>query len=215
MATICPTILAKNLAEYNSALERVEDFAVRLQIDFADGEFAPTKTINLIEAHWPAHIHADFHLMHRDPLKEIETIIAQHPSLAIVHAESEHAKDVIDELNAVRIKTGVCILPETSVESAGALIELVEHVLIFGGHLGYYGGEADLKQLDKVKEIRALKPEIEIGWDGGANDQTVKQLAEGGIDVINVGGFIQNAPDPKAAYQTLQHIVSKDGSWKQ
>jgi ribulose-phosphate 3-epimerase len=207
MSTICPTILARNLPEYNSGLEKIQDFAERIQIDLADGDFAPTRTINLIEAHWPPHIRADFHLMLRDPLKEIETIIAQHPSLVILHAESQHVKEVIDELSAVRIRTGIAILPETSVESAQPLIELSEHVLIFGGHLGYYGGDADLAQLAKVKDIRAIRKDMEIGWDGGANDQTVRQLAEGGIDVINVGGYIQNAPEPEASYRHLLSLL--------
>lgn len=207
MSIICPTILAKNLPEYNTSLERIEDFAERIHIDFADGDFAPVKTINLIEAHWPDFIRADFHLMLRDPMKEIETIISQHPRLAILHAEAKHVKEVIDELNTVRIKTGIAILPETSVESVSPLIDLVEHVLIFGGHLGYYGGEADLDQLAKAKEIRAIKPEIEIGWDGGANDKTVKQLAAGGVDVINVGSFIQNSAEPKVAYNKLRSLL--------
>src|SRR5687768_2949891 len=138
MTAICPTILAKNLPEYNSSLEKIEGFAERIHIDFADGDFASTKLTNVIEVHWPDFIKADFHLMLRDPLKEIETIISQHPSIAILHAESEHVKEVIDELNTVRIKTGIAILPETSVESVGPWIELVDHVLIFAGHLGYY-----------------------------------------------------------------------------
>lgn len=208
MSIIVPTITTKNLSEYNSVLEKVEEFAKRIHIDFADGDFAPTKLANLIEAHWPTHIHADFHLMLRDPLKEIETIIAQHPHLVILHAESEHVAEVIDELNTVRIKTGLAILPETSVESAQSLIERSEHVLIFGGHLGYYGGEADLTQLDKVKDIRAISPDIEIGWDGGVSDKNVKQLSDGGIDVINVGSFIQSAADAQAAYATLEQIVN-------
>ncbi len=206
MSIICPTILAKNLSEYTLAIERIEEFAERIHIDFADGDFAPVKLVSPIEAHWPVHIHADFHLMLRDPLKEIETIISQHPHLVIVHAESQHVGEMIDELNAVRIKTGIALLPETSVESAAPLIERVEHVLIFGGHLGYYGGDADLTQLDKVKEIRAINESIEIGWDGGANDKNVALIRAGGVDVINVGSFIQNSPDPIATYRLLTQL---------
>lgn len=209
MSIICPTILAKNLGEYTKAIERIEEFAGRIHIDFADGDFAPVKLVNPIEAHWPVHIHADFHLMLRDPLKEIETVISQHPHIVILHAESENVGEMIDELNAVRIKTGIAILPETSVESAAPLIERVEHVLIFGGHLGFYGGEADLTQLDKVKEIRAVREDIEVGWDGGANDKNISLIRAGGIDVINVGSFIQNSSDPINAYQTLLHLAEK------
>jgi ribulose-phosphate 3-epimerase len=206
MSIICPSVTTKSLGEYTKVIELIEEFAERIHVDFADGNFAPVKLVSPIEAHWPVHIHADFHLMLRDPLKEIETIISQHPYLVIIHAESQHVGEMIDELNAVRIKTGIALLPETSVESAAPLIERSEHVLIFGGHLGYYGGEADLTQLDKVKEIRAINEGIEIGWDGGANDKNVALIRAGGVDVINVGSFIQNSADPATAYRLLTQL---------
>ncbi len=205
---ICPTITEKSLPDYNKYLEILEEFATRVHIDFADGEFAPTKLLNVIEAHWPTHIHADFHLMMRDPLKEIETVISQHPGLVILHAESENVSDMIDELNSLRIKTGIALLPDTSVESAGPLIEKTEHILIFAGHLGYQGGEADLSQLEKIAEIRRIKPEIEIGWDGGVNEKNIERLADAGIDVINVGGYIRNATDPKSAHAKLEKLLN-------
>jgi ribulose-phosphate 3-epimerase len=61
-----------------------------------------------------------------------------------------------------------------------------------------------LKLLNKVTELRKLKPELEIGWDGGINVDNAKQLSEGGVDVLNVGGAIQKAEDPKAAYDKLR-----------
>lgn len=203
MSVICPTVLARNLGEYTEAIERIEEFAERIHIDFADGDFAPIKLVNPIEAHWPVHLHADFHLMLRDPIKEIETVISQHPHLAIMHAEAKNVPEMIDELNAVRIKTGLALLPATDPLSVAQLIERVEHVLIFGGHLGYYGGEADLSLLEKVKSIRGVKVDVEIGWDGGVDDKNTGQIRDAGIDVINVGSFIQNAAEPIVAYRQL------------
>ena len=60
-----------------------------------------------------------------------------------------------------------------------------------------------MKLLDKVDQIRKLKPTIEIGWDGGINDTNAYELAKNGIDVLNVGGFIQKSDDPEGAYDTL------------
>jgi pentose-5-phosphate-3-epimerase len=61
--------------------------------------------------------------------------------------------------------------------------------------------------LDKVKELRKLKPTLEIGWDGGVNDRNARQLAEGGVDVLNVGGFIHSAEDSRAAYAKLKEVT--------
>ena len=49
---------------------------------------------------------------------------------------------------------------------------------------------------------------LEIGWDGGVNDDVAKKLADGGVDELNTGGFIAHAPDPKAAYEELQQLVA-------
>jgi ribulose-phosphate 3-epimerase len=54
-----------------------------------------------------------------------------------------------------------------------------------------------------VKQIKAIHPDVEIGWDGGVNDKNARSLADGGVDVLNAGGFIQKAEDPETAYQQL------------
>ena len=54
----------------------------------------------------------------------------------------------------------------------------------------------------------AMKPSLEIGWDGGINDQNAQVLARGGVDVLNTGGFIHHAAQPAAAYQALYKQVS-------
>jgi ribulose-phosphate 3-epimerase len=55
------------------------------------------------------------------------------------------------------------------------------------------------------------KPELEIGWDGGVNDQNISQLAFAGVDVFNVGGFIQKAENPEKAFNTLERIADETG----
>ncbi len=54
----------------------------------------------------------------------------------------------------------------------------------FSGDLGHYGGKASLMQLEKVRLIRSIHPEVEIGWDGGASMENILSLAQGGMSVI-------------------------------
>jgi pentose-5-phosphate-3-epimerase len=79
-------------------------------------------------------------------------------------------------------------------------------VLIFSGNLGHFGGHANLKLLDKVTKLKELKPTLEIGWDGGVSDHNAKQLADGGVDVLNAGGYL-HGHDPAKAYATLKKRV--------
>jgi pentose-5-phosphate-3-epimerase len=51
--------------------------------------------------------------------------------------------------------------------------------------------------------VRAIRSDIEISWDGGANSDTIGDIARAGIDVINVGSAIQLADNAESAYATL------------
>ena len=83
--------------------------------------------------------------------------------------------------------------------------------MIFAGELGRQGGAIDMMQIEKVPLIRAIKPEIEVGWDGGANLSNIRALAHANIDVINVGSAITQAADPAAMYQSLITESEKKG----
>ena len=82
--------------------------------------------------------------------------------------------------------------------------------MIFSGNMGQYGGEADLLLLEKVPLIRDIHPNVEIGWDGGANMDNTRQLVHGGITCVNVGSAINNAQDPKAAYDALMKETEEE-----
>jgi len=207
-ATVAPTVLAPDLEQYRVQLEKIS-FAQRIQIDISDGKFADRRTIQSIEAHWPDGVAADFHLMVDHPRQNLEALLAKHPNLIIVHAEAKAVDEALDFLNDYQQAAGLALLPQTQVESVAMKLASVQHCLIFGGQLGHMGGEADLSQLDKIRQIREINPEIEIGWDGGANADNVLQLAEAGVDVINVGSAIHSASNPKAAYARLQSVVNE------
>ncbi len=211
MSIICPTVTPTTTDphEYREQLERIQHIASRIQLDFMDGDFASPRSTNLAQAWWPDDVIADVHLMYRKPLEYIETLVSLHPSLVIIHAEAEgDLAGMLEHLQGLGIKAGVALLQDTSVDSVKNLVSIADHVLIFAGSLGTFGGHADMTQLDKVPAIRAIKPGIEIGWDGGANATNVRQLADGGIDVINAGSAIQRAENPLEAYQHLKSLLA-------
>jgi ribulose-phosphate 3-epimerase len=207
MALICPTVLADSPAEFARQMERVR-FAERIQIDLADGDFAPTKSVNLNQVYFNDGQLTDLHLMLREPRPWLEMIVSLAPNLVIFHAEvTGDLPAWFAHLRKFKIKIGVALLPETRVDVAADLIRAADHVLIFGGHLGYMGGTADLTQLKKVPEIRKINPGIEIGWDGGANLDNVRTLADGDIDVINVGSAIMKSENPEKTHGELSALV--------
>ena len=208
MSEICPTILAANEDEYRAQLARVA-FAPRIQIDLMDGDFAPNQNVQLDTLSLPEHTVCDIHLMYRRPQDYIDTLIALAPHMVIVHAESECDIPLFAaELRKHGIKTGVAVLPETTIETISYILPHVQHMLVFSGDLGHFGGVANIALAQKAAEAKAYNRHIEVGWDGGANESNCLELAQAGIDVINVGGAIQKADNPESTYATMKAKVT-------
>lgn len=208
MAVICPTVTAFDPHEYREQMERIAPFTSRVHIDLMDGEFAPTKSPELDHIWWPHYTRADVHLMYKRPMDHVKWLIKLNPRLVIIHNEADvHHMHFAGELHKEGIEVGLAILHDTPVEHAYQIMHSFDHVLVFSGKLGYHGGEVDLGLLDKVKKIREHHPDAEIAWDGGINDQNAKQLVEAGVDVLNVGGFIQKSKDPQGAYDKLLTVI--------
>ena len=213
MPLICPTILAAERGTYDEQIERVAHLGHRIQIDLTDGIFAKTVTINPGEVWWPVGIKADIHLMYQEPIAVVEMVMAHNPNMIIVHAEAGGDFDKLaDYCRDRKVKIGVALLPQTAPEIILKALPKIDHVLIFSGDLGNFGGHADFGLLAKVKFLKNQKPELEIGWDGGVNLQNVAGLVEGGVDVLNVGGYLQTAENPGKAYNDLVRIADETGT---
>ena len=192
--SIVPAILTDNKQDFRAQIERINAFTRRVQIDVTDGVFAPTQTLDITNIWWPKNWDADLHLMATNPSEHLETILKLSPSLCILHAEA--SEDLTPSFNALKeagIKTGVALLPGTYPGNVKPYIDMVDHVLIFAGQLGVQGNPADLMQMEKIPLVRNMKPEVEIGWDGGANMTNVRALAHADLDVIHVGAAIAHA----------------------
>lgn len=206
MAIIAPTVTVETPEAYKTQLEKI-DFAERIHIDVADNEFTPRQLLPVSQVYLPANKECDVHVMLKRPGQHIFTLISLRPSLVVLHAEAEgDLAKCFEELRSAGIKAGVALLPETQVQDAAAPIALADHVLIFAGHLGYQGGEADISQTAKIADIRVINSHCEIGWDGGVNGKNAAQLLAAGVTILNVGGFIHKASDPRAAYEELTQL---------
>lgn len=205
---VCPTVTSENSHQYREQMERASAFAKRIHIDFMDGVFSPTKSPTPEQAWWPEHMKADLHIMYQHPEKHLESIKRLKPNLVIVHAEAEGNFVVLArELHESGIKAGLALLADTPVSVIKPALEHIDHVLIFSGNLGHFGGTADLRLLEKVKECKTLKPRIEVGWDGGISDENVRELAKAGVNVLNVGGYIQHAEKPYERFSVLENLL--------
>ena len=210
--SIVPAILTDNKQDYREQVERVNVFTRRVQIDVSDGQFAPSQTLDVTNVWWPKNWEADLHMMVTNPSEHLDTILKLSPSLCVFHAEaSEDLLPSFQTLKDAGIKVGVALLPSTFPGNVKQYIDAADHVLIFAGQIGVQGAPADMMQMEKIPLVRNMKPEVEIGWDGGANITNIRALAHADLDVINVGAAIAKSSNPAQAFQDLVAEIDKNG----
>jgi ribulose-phosphate 3-epimerase len=208
MATIVPTVLA-NSEQYESYILKYAQFAQRIHIDLSDGQFSPSKTVEISEIYWPYSQEVDLHIMYKDPIPLLDEIIALTPNLVIIHSEIDvDYRNFAEKLKTAGIKFGLALLAETPVSKIVSLVDILDHVLIFSGNLGHYGGVANFALISKISEIKKFNSNIEIGWDGGINQDNAKQLVNAGVDVLDVGGCIAGAENSREAYMKLSEAIA-------
>lgn len=210
--SIVPAILIDNKQDYRTQVEKINAFTRRVQIDVTDGIFTPLRTLDITSVWWPKNWSADLHLMVSNPSDYLETVLKLGPSLCILHAEAN--EDLLPTFQALKdagIKTGLALLSTTFPGHVKQYIDAVDHVLVFAGQLGMQGAAADLMQMEKIPLIRSMKPELEIGWDGGVNLSNVRALAHADLDVINVGSAISRSDNPAETFAQLVSEIDKNG----
>ncbi len=210
MSVVVPALLAANKEELGALEVKVQPFASRVHVDLMDGQFTATTGITPEELAWPEGWIVDLHVMYKQPQTQLANLIKLKPSLIIIHAEAEG--DLLQDIQLIQsagIKAGISLMRSTVPGDVSELIVAADHALIFSGNLGEYGGTANMLQLEKVRLIRVIKPEIEIGWDGGANVANAYTLSLGGVDVVNVGAALATAADPAEVYRRLDFEVHR------
>lgn len=212
MAVVSPTITTESLDQYKASVDMLTPFAKRVHIDISDGEFAPNFLLGEGQLYWPSEWEVDIHAMVLRPSEHLAQLIALKPSLIIFHAEIEEDRAaLINQIKAAGIKAGVALLKTTVPSTVADIIRLADHIMIFSGDLGKIGGTASLMQLEKVRLVKAINPEAEIGWDGGVNVENAYTLSQGNVNVLNVGSAITTAEHPAEIYEALTKEINKHG----
>lgn len=212
MPVIAPCITAETIEAYMGSVQSLGTFAHRVHIDISDGEFAPSFLVNEDQISWPGEWLVDVHAMVMRPSEHLARLIALKPHTIIIHAEiAEDPVVLLQQIKQAGISAGLALLKTTVPSSRAAAIKEADHVMIFSGELGQYGGKASLMQVEKIRLVKAINPRAEIGWDGGVNIDNAYTITQAGVDVLNVGGAIAQSENPSATYEALTREINKHG----
>lgn len=202
---IIPSILVNSFEEFDEKVRAVEPYVKWVQLDVADGDFAPNKTWgDPVALHdYDAGVLIEAHLMVQEPEKVIDDWITgrseeRDSGIARIYfhyeATSAH-KDIIKKIKDSGKEAGIALLSETPLEVIMPFQNQLDAVLIFSGNLGFYGGSANWKSneekiLTKISTMREYNPDVIIEVDGGMNLENARKVVEAGANVIISGSYI-------------------------
>ena len=214
---IVPSILSANQDKLQEEINEIEEYSDLLQVDVMDNKFVPniTPQSELLKK-FNTKVPLDIHLMVEEQSNEyIETFIDANPELKInnITVHQEACSDINNTLKFIKsnnIKPSVAINPQTPINYIKKILDEVEMVLIMTVEPGFSGQKFIEGCMDKVKELRKLKPNLDIEVDGGVNDKTARLAVKAGANVLVVSSYIFKSKDKVKAIKDILKSVKEN-----
>jgi ribulose-phosphate 3-epimerase len=208
---VVPAILTDDPQALAKMVRQAEDFADFVQVDIMDGRFVPSHSITCGDLgtvspklRWEAH------LMVKQPEEELQCFAMAGAEKIVFHFEATSSPvQIVKLIRGLGVKVGLAVNPETPLTTTLSLADSVDSVLFLTVHPGFYGGKFLPEVLDKVVGLRAQKPKLEIGVDGGIKESNIAEVARLGLDYICVGSAIFVQPDPGQSFRRLQSLADQ------
>ncbi|MBI2541298.1 ribulose-phosphate 3-epimerase [Candidatus Woesearchaeota archaeon] len=207
---IAPSILSADLSEVNKEIKEVEKYADLIHVDIMDGIFVPPTTVDAefvktIKTKVPL----DAHLMVHEPsLSYLKSFIDAGAYSITIHEEA--CKNPAKQLEFIRrskIKSAVSIKPKTPLEKIKKYLGMVDMVLVMTVEPGWAGQKFISEAMQKVRELRKLKPNLDIEVDGGINPYTARIAFDEGANVFVAGTSIFGKKDRVAAIKEIMDAL--------
>jgi len=208
---IAPSILSADKTKLNEEVKEIENSAELVHVDVMDGKFVPPTTfkpedIKKIKTPLPK----DVHLMVEHPLTDnfIDSYIDAGADIITIHEESgDDISKCIEHIKSKGIKAAISVNPPTELKKILKYLDKVDMVLIMSVNPGYAGQKFIPEVLEKIRELRKLKPNLDIQIDGGISKETIKQAADVGANIFVAGSAIFGEKDRKKAIEDLRQAM--------
>jgi ribulose-phosphate 3-epimerase len=136
----------------------------------------------------------DCHLMIEQPEQHVEAFAKAGVQYITVHAEAtRHLDRLLNRIKELGCKAGVSINPATPLEAITGVLDLADMVLVMSVNPGFGGQSLIPYCLDKIRNLRTMKPDMQIEIDGGVNLKTLPLAKEAGANIFVIGSAIFSA----------------------
>lgn len=216
---VVPTLLNQTLDEFDLQLRTLSQYFNYFQIDIADGEFVPNRTIqieNLIlyfATHQPptANLQFDFHLMTKDVEAEILKVGQLRNILHINHV-LVHFSIVANRDQQLTTQYGLVLNPEDQLIDVREKITLTQIpvIQIMTVQPGFQGSEFLPITLNKIEQLRLTNYRNSILIDGGINEETLPVILERQYkpDILCIGSYLTKLDQLEDKVNYLRQIMA-------
>lgn len=210
---IAPSLLMCDFADLAGEVRKLEAAgATRLHFDCMDGQFVPNLTygmpiVEAVRRHTELPLEA--HLMIAKPERFVDDFAKAGADLILIQVEATDApRRTLEQIRSHGVAAGLVINPETPVSAIEANLDLCHQVLVMSVHPGFGGQAFEPVALEKLTQLRRLRPELALEVDGGVNETTIAACVAAGADLCVVGSAIFRQPDQAASLRRLTQLAN-------
>ena len=223
---VIPAIIPESFEHLKYTLASLKGIVERVQIDVTDGIYTPNVS-------WPyqsskdrdfenivsqkeglpfwENFNFDIDMMLSNPEDEYQKWINAGASTLIFHLESLSGNKV-DFIKKIKEESGVniaiAIQTKTSNEELFPFLDIVDFIQFMGiEKIGYQGQEFAEEVLEKIRDLRKIKPDLDIAVDGSVNFDTADRIADQGANLFVSGSAILKAEDIGEAIQEMEELI--------
>ncbi len=178
-----------------------------VHIDVMDNKFVPNYQLPVKEVNNLSYYTKrpfDIHLMAENPKAYISKLNTQNIVSIAIHIEiSRDLNEIIKMIKELNIKVGLAINPNTDINLLDNYLDKVDYILVMSVNPGFGGQQFIENTPERIKMIKAKKPNIIIEVDGGINDKTIKKINKL-ADIAVVGSYIVKKENYEKAINSLK-----------
>lgn len=199
---IAPSILSADFTQIKEQLNQVEKSRAKwVHFDVMDGNFVKNLTFGpdiLKAVKRSTSLFIDVHLVITNPEYFADIFIDAGADSITFHLDAmndvKRNLALIRHIRSKKIKAGITLRPEMDVSNYEPYLAETDIALVMSIKPGFGGQPFQNNALEKIKRLYNLRKEKKYNYmiqvDGGINQNTGKQCADAGADILVAGSYV-------------------------